>query len=184
MSYSFIYFEIQIRVFFFLVYRHPTDPAQLVEKMIFSPIEVLLNPCQKSIVYMYVDLFLFSFVDKLSVFMPMSHCFGYCGFMIVLKSCNISSSTSFFFQVVFIILPLHLHMNFRISLSVSTTNPRKFDLDIKSINQYAKSIKFSNQWKRHLFTYFNLYVCQKWLTVFSLWVLHIICQMYLKVFSF
>ena len=67
--------------------------------------------------YICVDLFLFSFVDKLSVFMPVSHCFGYYGFMIVLKSCNISSSTSFFFQVVFIILgSLHLHMNFRISL--------------------------------------------------------------------
>ena len=67
--------------------------------------------------YICVDLFLFSFVDKLSVFMRVSHCFGYYGFMIVLKSCNISSSTSFFFQVVFIILgSLHLHMNFRISL--------------------------------------------------------------------
>lgn len=94
----------------------------LLKKLFFSH-WIVFTPLLKSIGYKYksffwiLNLFHWSICPSVQLLL---HCLDYYSFVGVLKKGSVSSSTLFFFEIIFAILdPLHFHVNSTIGLSIS-----------------------------------------------------------------
>ena len=83
---------------FFLVYSHAIEPAQLTEKIIFSPMNYFCMFVKNQLSVRLWNCFYSVPLSYLSMFTPMSRCFDSCSFLRYLKSGNVGPAAwmSFF----------------------------------------------------------------------------------------